>query len=141
MNEHFPGVVLLSVNFTSSNNQCMHANKTRLSSDVCSGKVCICGGCQINHFHFYSNLINLSGLFLSLCAFSESILEFTGHGLHVSHAASSCCAATLGLLSPVVLSHLLRGVSARRASRLLDVVRNLSASTAQCVRLIMPLSE
>ena len=95
-------------------------------------------------FHYnliISNQINLSGLLLGLRSFSESILEFTGHGLHVSHAASSCCAATLSLLSPVVLSHLLGGVSARRASRLLDVVRNLSASTAQCVRLIMPLSE
>jgi len=83
----------------------------------------------------------LSGLFLSLCSLSESILEFTGHGLHVSHAAGSCCAATLGLLSPVVLSHLLRGISTRRARLLLNVERNLSAPTARGVRLVVPLSE
>jgi hypothetical protein len=122
----------------------LNANTTRVSRNkggkVVFVSVCVLGGCQIFSF-LLENLINLSGLLLSLCSLSESILEFTGHSLHVSHATGACCAATLGLLSPVVLSHLLRGISARRAGRLLDVVGNLSASTAQCVRLIMSLSE
>jgi hypothetical protein len=80
-------------------------------------------------------------LLLGLCSFSKSVLEFAGHGLHVSHATSSCCAAALSLLSPVELSHLLGGVSAGRASRLLDVERNLSASAARGVRLVVSLSE
>ena len=86
--------------------------------------------------HFLS-----SSLFLSLCTLSESILETTSHGLHVTHTTGTCCATALSLLSPVVLPHLLWRVSARRASRFLDVVRNLSTSTAHSVRLIMPLSE
>ena len=80
-------------------------------------------------------------MLLSLCSFSESILEFSSHGLHVSHAASSCGFATLGLLSPVVLSRLLRGVSAGRAGLLLDVEGNLSAPTASRVGLVVSLSE
>lgn len=80
-------------------------------------------------------------MLLSLCSFSESILEFTSHGLHVSHSASSCGSATLGLLSPVVLSGLLRRVSAGRAGLLLDVEGNLSAPTASRVGLVVSLSE
>ena len=72
---------------------------------------------------------------------SESILKFAGHGLHVSHATSSFCASALSLEAPVKLSHLLVGVSARRASGLLDVERSLSASTAGGVRLVVSLSE
>jgi hypothetical protein len=39
------------------------------------------------------------------------------------------------------LSHLLCGVSAGRASRLLDVVRSLSATTASRVGLVVSLTE
>jgi hypothetical protein len=83
----------------------------------------------------------LFNLFLCLSSLPESILEFAGHGLHVTHASSSFRAATLGLCAPVELSHLLCGVSAGRASRLLDVVRSLSATTASRVGLVMSLTE
>ena len=86
-------------------------------------------------------LVRLSSLLLCLGSFPESILEFAGHGLHVTHATSSYSAASLGLLSPVELSHLLAGVSTRRASRLLDVETDLTASTAGSVRLVVSLSE
>ena len=99
--------------------------------------------------HFFSNhllqnlidLVTLSDLLLCLSSLSESILESAGHGLHVTHASSSVSSATLSLLSPVELSHLLAGVSARRASRLLDVETDLTASTAGSVRLVVSLSE
>ena len=87
------------------------------------------------------HLVGLSDLLLCLGSLPESILKFASHGLHVTHTSSSGCAATLGLLSPVELSHLLAGVSARRASRLLDVERDLSATTAGRVRLIVSLTK
>lgn len=93
--------------------------------------------CVISEIH----LVTLSGLLLCLSSFPESILESAGHGLHVTHTSSSVSSATLGLLSPVELSHLLAGVSARRASGLLDVETNLTASTAGSVRLVVSLSE
>lgn len=69
------------------------------------------------------------------------MLEAAGHGLQEAHASGTLGSATLGLLSPVVLSHLLGGVSTRGANSLLDVVTDLSASTAACVRLGVPLTE
>jgi hypothetical protein len=42
----------------------------------------------------------------------ETVLEAAGDVLEVSHAASSDGLSTLGLLAPVVLSGLSRGVSA-----------------------------
>jgi hypothetical protein len=78
---------------------------------------------------------------LSLGSFPESILESAGHGLHETHASSSGSTTALCLFSPVILTHLLVGVSARRALRLLDVERSLSTSAARSVRLVVSLSE
>ena len=72
----------------------------------------------------------LSSLLLCLGSLSESILESPGHSLHITHTSSSDRTATLRLLSPVEVPHLLIGVSAGRTSLLLDVVRNLAAATA-----------
>ena len=80
-------------------------------------------------------------MFLSLSSLPESILETAGHRLHVTHTSGSDCATSFGLLSPVKLSHLLARVSARRASRLLDVEGDLSATTAGSVGLVVPFSE
>ena len=80
-------------------------------------------------------------LLLGNCALSEPVLESSGHGLHVSHPPRPLGAAALGLLAPVVLTHLLRGVPARAADALLDVVGHLAAPTARCVGLGVPLTE
>ena len=61
--------------------------------------------------------------------------------LHVAHTTSTFCAATLGLPPPVVLTHLLAGVAARRARLFLDVKGNLATPTARGVRLVVSLSE
>ena len=87
------------------------------------------------------DLVTLSDLLLCLSSLSESILESAGHGLHVTHASGSVSSASLSLLSPVELSHLLTGVPAGGASGLLDVEGNLSAPTASRVRLVVSLSE
>ena len=83
----------------------------------------------------------LNCLFLCLSALPETILETAGHGLQVTHTTCTFSSASLGFLSPVELSHFLTGVTARRAGSLLDVVTNLSASTAGSVRLVVSLSE
>jgi len=80
-------------------------------------------------------------LLLRLSSLPETILEPAGHRLHVSHASSSNSAAALGLLSPVVIPHLSRGVTTRRARLLLDVVRVLPTAAARRVGLVVPLSE
>ena len=80
-------------------------------------------------------------LLLGLCTFPEAVLEFSCHVLHVTHAASAGCASAFGLQCPVELAHLLAGVSARRAGRLLNVERNLATSSARGVRLIVSFSE
>ena len=76
-----------------------------------------------------------------LSSLSESILEFTGHILHITHTSSSGSAAALSLLSPVKVSHLLCWVSTGRTSLLLDVEGNLSTTTAGSVGLVVSLSE
>lgn len=86
------------------------------------------------------NLIG-GGHLLGLGSLPESVLESAGHGLHVSHAAGADGAAALGLRCVVEIPHLLVGVSAGRASLLLDVVRHLAASAAGGVRLVVSLSE
>jgi hypothetical protein len=86
-------------------------------------------------------LLLLYNLLLCLCSLPESVLELASHGLHVTHASSSFSTTALGLFSPIVLTHFLGGVSARRARRLLKVERRLTASTADDVRLIVSLSE
>jgi len=83
----------------------------------------------------------LADHFLGLCSLPETILELAGQSLHVSLTSSSDGSASLGLLSPVVVSHLFGGVSTARACLLLDVVTNLPAATASRVGLIMPFSE
>lgn len=87
------------------------------------------------------HLVSIYSLLLCLGSLSESILESASHSLLVTHASSSNCAASLRFLAPVELSHLLAWVSARRAGLLLDVERNLTASTASGVRLIVLFSE
>ena len=88
----------------------------------------------------FSQLQNLVGL-LRLSALLETILEPPSHGLHVAHTSSTGGPPSLRLLSPVVLAGLGSRVSAAGAGLLLDVVRGLSAATANCVRLVVPLSE
>jgi hypothetical protein len=83
----------------------------------------------------------IRSLFLSHCTLSETILESPGQSLHVPHPSSTYSTPSLGFLSPVVIPHLLIGVSAGRAGFLLDVEGNLSATTAGCVRLVVSLSE
>jgi hypothetical protein len=90
---------------------------------------------------FFFNLIGLGNLFLCLGTLSESILKFACHGLHVTHATGSLSSTSLGLCTPVVLSHFLTGVSTRRASGFLNVVRRLAAPTAGGVRLGVSLTE
>lgn len=58
---------------------------------------------------------------LCLSAFSEAVLEFSCHVLHVSHATNASCTTTFSFQSPVVRTHLLGRVPARRAGCLLDV--------------------
>jgi hypothetical protein len=86
-------------------------------------------------------LIALGRDLLGLCSLSESIFKATSHGLHVTHTSSACCATTLGLFSPIEISHFLGGISTRRASLLLNVKGDLATSTARCVRLVVSLSE
>lgn len=62
-------------------------------------------------------------------ALTETVLETTGHGLQVAHAAGSGRAASLGLLRPVELAHASKGVRARRAALVLDVEGLFTAST------------
>lgn len=62
-------------------------------------------------------------------------METAVHVLERPHTARSSRLSSLGLLAPLVLAGLGRGISARRTRRLLDVERALSAATAQSVRL------
>ena len=78
---------------------------------------------------------------LCLGSLSESILELSGHSLHVTHTSGTNSTAALSLMSPVVIPHLRVGVSTGRACLLLDVERSLSATTAGSVGLVMYLSE
>jgi hypothetical protein len=80
-------------------------------------------------------------LLLGHCSFPEAVLKFSCHILHVAHASSSGGATTLSLLTPIVLAHFRAGVTARRASLLLDVKGGLPASTACRVRLGVSLTE
>lgn len=130
---HVPGLHLGSLSFVSAKQKYTasinHGNHVTITNKKDREKASIV------------RLSTLNRLFLCLCSFSESILKAAGHGLQVTHASGTVGSASLGLLSPVVLSHLLTGVSARRASRLLDVVAHLSASTATGVRLCVSLTE
>lgn len=76
-------------------------------------------------------------LLLGLGTLPESVLEPASHVLHVAHAAGTNGSATLGLLSPIVISHFGGGVSAGSTTLLLDVVRHLSAPTAGGVGLVV----
>ena len=77
----------------------------------------------------------------SLGALAEAVLEAARQGAHVAHPAGALSAAALGLGGPVVTTHGRRRVSARRASRLLDVVRAAAAAPAHGVRLVVALAE
>jgi hypothetical protein len=69
--------------------------------------------------------------------FLEAVLGATLHTPQMAHAASAFGAATLGLGAPVILAHRRSRVRARSATRLLDVIRTLSAATAQSVSLVV----
>lgn len=88
-----------------------------------------------------SKCLFLGHLLLGLCSLSETILESTSHGLHVTHAASTSGTTALGLFTPIVLTHLLAGVSTGRARLFLNVKRHLTASAASGVRLVVSLTE
>lgn len=90
-----------------------------------------------------SRAISLIGCdhLLGLRTLAEAILKATGHGLHVFHSSGTDGAAALGLLSPVVVPHLLAGIAAGGAGLLLDVVRDLAATAACRVRLVVSPSE
>ena len=78
---------------------------------------------------------------LGLSSLSEPILESACHSLHVTHTSGAGCTTALSLLTPIVLSHLTTGVPTRRTQTLLQMVRDLSTSTATCVGLVMSLTE
>lgn len=71
----------------------------------------------------------------------EAVLESSGNVLEVAGAASADGPSPLGLLAPVVLSHLSSRVSARGALMLLDVQRTAAASSAESVRLVVTLTK
>jgi hypothetical protein len=79
-------------------------------------------------------------LFLCLCSLSETILEFTGHVLHVSHSTSADSAFALGLKIRVV-TDLGPRISTARTTLLLDMEGNLATSATGGVGLVMSLSE
>ena len=98
--------------------------------------------CQNVWLSVFLNKVNyLSRLFGCLSSLSESILESPGHSLHITHTSGSNSTATLSLLTPVEVSHLLCWITAGRTSLLLDVERDLSTTTARSVWLVVSLSE
>jgi len=100
-----------------------------------------CDKSYISNFLIFYN--NLTGNLLLLChsSFPKSILETTSHCFHVTHTSSSSCTATFSLFTPVEGAPLSIGIPARSTPLLLDVVWNLSTTTACCVGFIVPLSE
>ncbi len=72
---------------------------------------------------------------------TEAVLVLGVHGLQVAHAAGASGAPPLRLLAPVVRALAGRGVAARRASLLLDVVGATAAASAKGVGLARALSE
>ena len=74
-------------------------------------------------------------------ALAESVAEPPAHFAQVPHAAGAGGLASAGLDGPVVLADLGCGVAARGANLLLDVETDLSASTAQSVRLVASLTK
>ena len=80
-------------------------------------------------------------MLLCLCAFSKAVLEFSGHGLHVTHSTCACCPATLGFKAPIELSHFLVWISTTGARRLLNMKADFATAATSCVRLVVTLSE
>lgn len=80
-------------------------------------------------------------LFLCLCSLPKSILESTSECLHVTHTSSTRSAATLSLSTPIKTTAFSCWICTRWTSLLLDVEGYLSATTAGCVRLVVPLSK
>ncbi len=78
---------------------------------------------------------------LGLSSFAESVLETARNVLQVFHSASSSGASALGLLTPVKLSDLLAGISARCAYLLLDMERFLIAANAKSMSLARALTK
>ncbi|MDK2413474.1 hypothetical protein QHH03_30760, partial [Aphanizomenon sp. 202] len=74
-------------------------------------------------------------------ALTEAILEAPAYNLEVAETAGAGRLPADGLDGPIVAPKLLLGVAALRTLLLLNVVRRLPTSTAQSVRLIVPLSE
>jgi hypothetical protein len=71
----------------------------------------------------------------------EAVLEAAVDFTEVGHSAGTGGLASLGLLAPVELASLSSGVSAVRASRLLDVVGAAATTAAQSVSLVVALAE
>ena len=102
------------------------------------GSVCVC----IHECMFSVKLRLVSGLLGHLLAtLSETVLETSVDLFQVSHSAGSLRSSSLGLLTPVVASHLLGRETARRASLLLLVIRDLAASSASSVSVRVSFSE
>lgn len=82
----------------------------------------------------YVYVNSLSGLRnngFCLGSLTESVLEASRNVLDVSHTSSSLCSSALSLGTPVILSHLLGGVTAWCTGRFLDVKGPLPTSDTQ----------
>eukprot|EP00244_Chara_vulgaris_P002843 TRINITY_DN14_c0_g1_i1.p1 TRINITY_DN14_c0_g1~~TRINITY_DN14_c0_g1_i1.p1 ORF type:complete len:120 (+),score=5.08 TRINITY_DN14_c0_g1_i1:1687-2046(+) len=84
-----------------------------------------------------SDLLLRSGL----GAFSEAILEPSGHCPKMAHPPCACRLPANGLLTPVIFAKTRCRVSTCRALRLLNVETTSPTSPAQCVRLVPALAE
>lgn len=71
----------------------------------------------------------------------EAVLELSGDGAEVSHAAGAGDLSALSLLGPVVLAGLSSGVAARSAGVLLVVHGTATAASADPVGLVVALAK
>lgn len=88
-----------------------------------------------------SQLRLLLAAWLGGLALTESVAETTAHQLQVARTAGAGGLPALGLLRPVVAADFGSRIAALAACRLLNVVRGASTTTAQGVRLIVPLTK
>ncbi len=75
-------------------------------------------------------------------AFTESVPELPTDNFEMAHAAAAGCMPPLGLLAPVVTPpEPVSGVATGRTNLLLNMKAGSATSTANRVRLVVPLSE
>ena len=86
--------------------------------------------CLIILQYLFTSILDL---FLRRSSFPESILEFTRHGLHVSHAAGTGRSAALCFETPIVLSHFAIWVTTTGTALFLNVIGSLATPTARRV--------